>query len=148
MKSWIAAASMILVAAMATASPQEKQKPSGNTAMHELTVNAGESVYTGTMELTIDRGKVTGKMHITAPTEVTGNVAGTSAKGVMALDFPFVMTERKCEGNAKMDGKLPPKPGPSSGTIEIVGCGRDATNKLIGTFDLKPVAPTQKPVKN
>ena len=147
MKRWVAAASMMVVASLVSASAQEGRKPAGTTVMYDITVKA-DAVYTGTMELTIDRGKVTGKMHITTPTEVTGNVAGTSTKGVVALDFPFFMTEQKCEGNVKMDATLPPKIGPTSGTLEVVGCGRDATNKLTGTFDLKPAAPTQKPVKN
>jgi hypothetical protein len=146
MKSWMAAASMILVTSMASVSAQ--QKAPGTTVMYDLTVKA-DAVYTGTMEVTTDRGKVTGKMHITAPTEVTGTVAGTSTKNVLALDFPFFMTEQKCEGNVKMDATLPPKVGPASGTLEVVGCGRDVTNKLTGTFDLKPAEPTiKKPVKN
>jgi hypothetical protein len=147
MMSRMAAVSMILAASMASVSAQARRPAGPTTVIHDITIKA-DAVYTGTMELTTDRGKVTGKMHITAPTEVTGTVAGTSNKGVMALDFPFFMTEQKCEGNVKMDIALPPKVGPAAGTLEVVGCGRDATNKLTGTIDLKPVAAAPKPVKN
>ena len=35
--------------------------------MHDITVTNRESVYTGTMDLAIEMGKVTGKMVVTAP---------------------------------------------------------------------------------
>jgi hypothetical protein len=148
MKSWMTAVSMILVASVATAQPApQTQKSSGTPVMNEITVKIDDAVYTGTMELTTDREKVTGKMHITVPTEITGTVAGTSAKGAMTLDFPFYMVENKCEGKVKMEATLPPKPGPTAGTLEVIGCDRDAP-KLTGTFELKPVASKEKPVKN
>ena len=147
MMSRMAAVSMIFAASLVSVSAQTRKPAGPNTVMHEITIKA-DTVYTGTMELTNDRGKVTGKLHITTPTEVTGTVAGTSNKGVMALDFPFFMTERKCEGTVKMDITLPPKVGPAAGTLEVVGCGRDEANKLTGTIDLKPVAAAPKPVKN
>ena len=92
------------------------------------------------MDLTIASGVVTGSMVLKSPTEITGKVAGTSKAGVLALEFPYQMTERKCEGTVKMNIALPPKPGPASGTMEAVGCGRDETRKLTGKVDLKPVA--------
>ena len=145
MKSWMAAGSMVLITFAAAASAQEKR----TTVMNEITVKA-DTVYTGTMDLTTDRGKVTGKMHITAPTDITGNVSGTSNKGVMALDFPFLMTEQKCTGHVKMDITLPAKIGPATGTMEAIGCSGRPEDKVTGTIELKPVqpAPTQKPVKN
>jgi hypothetical protein len=148
MKSWMTAVPMIVVASVAAASAQQKPKPSGTTVMNEITVKA-DTVYTGTMELTTDQGKVTGNMHITAPTDITGNVSGTSNKGVMALDFPFFMTEQKCTGHVKMDITLPAKVGPATGTMEAIGCSGRPEDKVTGTVELKPVPPpTQKPVKN
>jgi hypothetical protein len=139
---------MILVACVAAASAQQKPKPSGTTVMHEITVKT-ETVYTGTMELTTDQGKVTGKLHITAPTDITGDVSGTSNKGVMALDFPFFMTEQKCTGHVKMDITLPAKFGPAAGTMEAIGCSGRAEDKVAGTVELKPVQPqAAKPAKN
>ena len=144
MKSWMAAVSMVLVTCVAAASAQEKPKPSGTTVMNEITVKT-DTVYTGTMELTTDRGKVTGKLHITAPTDITGDVAGTSNKGVMALDFPFFMTEQKCTGHVKMNVTLPARVGPATGTMEAIGCSGRPEDKVTGTIELKPVAPAQKP---
>jgi outer membrane lipoprotein SlyB len=105
--------------------------------MHDITVTNRESVYTGTMDLAIEMGKVTGKMVVTAPTAITGNVAGTSKDGDMNLEFPFHMVEQNCDGTVKMSIKLPEKPGPSTGTMEAVGCGGDKTG---GTVELKPSA--------
>src|SRR6185503_17874441 len=90
-----------------------------------LTVTTSENVYTGTMDLAIDMGKVTGKMVVTAPTAITGNVAGTSKAGELNLEFPFHMVEQNCDGTVKMSIKLPEKPGPSTGTMG-------------GTVELKP----------
>jgi hypothetical protein len=38
-----------------------------------------------------------------------------------------------------MNITLPQKPGLAAGTMEAVGCGREETNKLTGTVELKPV---------
>jgi hypothetical protein len=107
---------------------------------HEIAITTAESTYTGIMDLTIASGVVTGTLLLKSPTEITGKVAGTSKAGVLALEFPYQMTRRKCEGTVKMNIKLPPKPGPATGTMEAVGCGRDETRKLTGKVDLKPVA--------
>ena len=107
---------------------------------NDLTIKAADgSVYTGKMNMAVAKGKVSGAMHITKPTEITGTVAGTAEKGAMKLAFPYAMTERKCEGTVTMDLKVPTKPGPVTGTMEAMGCGRDATQKLTGTVELVPV---------
>lgn len=36
----------------------------------------------------------------------------------------------------EMTIKMPAKPGPATGSVSIVGCGRDATNKLAGPIEL------------
>src|SRR5690349_12667541 len=87
---------------------------------------------------TIDKGKVTGTLHITTPTEIKAALAGTSEKGRVKLAFPYTMIERKCDGTAKMDLTIPPKAAPVTGTMEAVGCGRDETRKLTGTVELVP----------
>jgi len=126
---------------------QAKKAPEPKTIVRDLTITA-DSVYTGTMELAIDAGKVSGTMLITSPTEITGKVAGTSKAGELDLDFPFHMTENACDGTVKMTIALPATPGPSKGTMEAVGCGRDESNKVTGTVELKPhegPAPAAKP---
>jgi len=91
------------------------------------------------MEMAVDGGKVTGSMHVTSPTEITGKLAGTAKAGVLSLEFAFQMVEENCEGNVKMNIKLPAKPGPAAGTMEAVGCDGDETNKVTGTVELKPL---------
>ena len=115
-------------------------KSSGKPILNDLTIKAADgSVYTGTMEMRAAKGKVTGTMHIVKPTEITGTVAGTAEKGVMKLAFPYLMTERKCEGKVTMELTVPAKPGPVTGSMEAVGCGRDPASKLTGTVELVPV---------
>ena len=138
----------ILAAMMEVAA--QTQKPAGGAGaagtkgvMNRITVRA-DAVYTGTMETQVQKGKVTGKMHITAPTEITGDVSGTSKDGVMTLEFPYHMIENKCDGTVKMNITMPAKPGPATGTMEAVGCGRDPSQKLMGTVELVPEQPAKK----
>jgi hypothetical protein len=126
---------LALSAGVAVGAQEKKAAP--KTMVQDVTITA-DSVYTGTMELAIDAGKVTGTMLITSPTEITGKVAGTSKGGELALDFPFHMTENACDGTVKMTIALPATPGPSKGTMEAVGCGRDESNKVTGTVEMKP----------
>ena len=110
------------------------------TIENDLTIKAADgSVYSGKMNMAVTKGKVTVDLHITKPTEIRATVAGTAEKGAMKLAFPYVMTERNCQGSVKMDLTIPAKPGPVTGTMEAVGCGRDETQKLTGTVELVPV---------
>jgi hypothetical protein len=119
--------------------PAQEKKASGTkSVMHDLTVTTSETVYKGTMDLAIDSGKVTGKMVVTSPSEVTGTVAGTSKAGVMTLEFPYHMTERNCDGTLKMTITLPEKLGLATGTMEAGGCGQEPGEKVTGTVELKP----------
>ena len=138
-------ATMVVCAAMAAMASAQGRKPAGTKPVtYDVTIKA-DTVYTGTMDMTIDRGgKVTGDMRLTSPTEITGKLAGTAKGGLLALAFPYLMTERKCEGTVKMNITMPAKPGPASGTMEAVGCGRDPNNVLPGTVELKPAAPAKK----
>lgn len=126
--------------ALLLAVPASSQtKPATKAVAHDLTVKTADgAVYTGTMEMAVEKGKVTGKLHITTPTVITGTVAGTAEKGLMKLEFPYLMAERNCEGSVKIDLTVPAKPGPSKGTMEAVGCGRDASQKLTGSVELVP----------
>lgn len=136
----IAAVMALTGAAVAGAQPAQAKKEGGTKGVtYDITATA-DTVYTGTVELTIDRGKVTGDMLITVPTEITGKVAGTSKDGVLLLDFPYYMKENQCEGNVKMKITMPAKPGPAKGTMEAVGCGQDPNQPLGGTVELKPAA--------
>ena len=131
----------IALTGLALAGPVDAQtKSSAKSIVNQLTIKAADGgVYTGTMEIAAVKGKVTGTLHITKPTEIKGAVAGTAEKGVMKLAFPYQMIERNCQGSVKMDLKVPAKPAPVTGTMEAVGCGRDQTQKLTGTVELVPV---------
>jgi hypothetical protein len=137
----------ILVAGLGgTAAAGQTKKPAGTNAVtYDVTITA-EGQYTGTMDLLINRGKVTGTMQITKPTEITGKVAGTVKGPEMALDFPYHMVQRNCTGQIAMTIKMPAKGSKTAaaiGTVSIIGCGRPESNKLPGTIDLKPAAKKQ-----
>jgi hypothetical protein len=135
----------LVCAAIVSGVAAQAQKPAaGKSVMYDVTIKA-DTVYTGTMELTVDRGKVTGDMRLTSPSEITGKPAGSEKKGVLTLEFPYVMTERKCEGTVTMTITLSPKPGPASGTMEAGDCGGDPAKKLPGTVELVPSAAKKKP---
>ena len=131
----------IALAGLFLAGPVYSQtKSTAKSIENDLTIKAADgSVYAGRMTMAVEKGKVSGTMLITKPTEITGTVAGTAEKGTMKLAFPYAMTERKCQGTVKMDLTIPARPGPVSGTMEAVGCGRDETQKLTGTVELVPV---------
>jgi hypothetical protein len=136
-----------IVMMTAGAAVAQGQRPSGTKGvMHDIVVTTAEGSYIGTIDLVIDRGKVSGDMVLTTPTEITAKVAGVSKAGLLALDFPFTMTQRNCTGNVTMSITMPARPGPAKGTMEAVGCGREPGNKLAGTVELKPSAekPAQK----
>lgn len=132
---------LMALAGLLLAGPVYSQtKPTAKAIENDLTVKAADgSVYAGTMTMAVEKGKVSGSMRITRPTEITGTVAGTAEKGALKLDFPYAMTERNCQGTVKMNLTIPAKPGPVTGTMEAIGCGRDETQKLTGTVELVPV---------
>jgi hypothetical protein len=112
--------------------------------MYDMTVNA-DGVYTGTAEIAVDRGKVTGDLRLTGPNEVTGKVAGTAKDGILNLDFPYQMPQQNCTGNVKMTITMPAKPGLAKGTMEATSCGRDDGTRVTGTVEMTP-ASLKKPV--
>jgi hypothetical protein len=128
------------VAAFVVASPASAQaKRAANTIVYDLTVTAEGKPYTGTMTLAVAGGKVTGDMHITVPTEITGKVAGTAKAGQLNLDFPYRMVERGCEGQIAFPITLPAKKSaaPITSTATIAACG-EPQNKITGAVELKP----------
>lgn len=132
----VTAVALMCAVFTSVASAQTKKQAGTKSVMHDITVKADE-VYTGTLEMAVDRGTVTGNLHLTAPTEITGKVAGTAKGGVLSLEFPYYMTERKCEGTVKMNITLPAKPGLATGTMEAEACGEPG-RKVTGTVELKP----------
>lgn len=129
------------------ASPAFAQaKKAANSTDYDVTVVADGTPYTGTMTIAITAGKVSGDIHITAPTEVTGKVAGTAKAGKLSLDFPYRMVERGCEGQIAIEIALPEKKAtvPTTGTAVIGQCGEPQSEKIDGTVELKPKAAEKK----
>src|SRR5215207_5460719 len=125
-------AAVVAIAAMAPITAQKKPSP---MTKYDVTITADGKPYTGTMELAVAAGKVTGVMHLTKPGEITGTPAGTAKAGQMKLDFPYHMVQNKCDGRIAMDITTAAKTGPAKGTVEINGCG---STKLPGTIELLP----------
>lgn len=134
---------MVSAGAAGILSAQTATPKTARPVTHEVTVVA-DQVYTGTLAMAIEAGKVTGDMHLTAPTEITGKLAGTAQDGQLQLEFPFHMTEQGCNGSVKMKIALPARPGPAKGTMAAVGCGRESDSPLEGTVELKPAQPGGK----
>jgi len=130
-----AAAAALVVGIGAVASIAAQKKPAPLTK-YDITITVDGKPYTGTMELGVAGGKVSGMMHITKPGEITGTPAGTTKAGQMKLDFPYHMVQNKCDGRIAMDLNVPAK-GPAKGTVEINGCG---STKQPGTIELVPAA--------
>jgi hypothetical protein len=127
-----------ILAAMPHLAAGQTTTPADAPVVYNITVKA-DTVYTGTIELATQKGVVSGDMRITMPTPITGKVAGTTKGGVVSLDYPYFMTERKCEGRVWLTIKMPAKPGPAAGTMEATECG-DPSRKLSGTVELAPKA--------
>lgn len=135
----------MMCVALAGAAAAQTKKPAGTKPVtYDVTVKAEDTVYTGTADLTIDRGKVTGDMRLGSPTPITGKIAGAAKEGTLALDFPYLIVEQQCTGNVKMDLKMPARPGPATGTMVAVGCGRDPDTPLKGTVEFVPADSSKK----
>jgi hypothetical protein len=133
----VVAIGMVAAAASLGAQGAKQEK----SAVHDITVTANGTVYSGKMQLALTQGKVSGDMHLTTPTEIKGKVAGTSKAGVLSLDFPYTMTEQGCSGTVKMNITLPPKAGPAKGTMEATGCGDG--QGVTGTVELSAPLPAK-----
>ena len=139
----VTAVALMCAVLTSVASAQTKKQAGTKSVMHDITVKADE-VYTGTIEMAVNSGKVTGNLHLTAPTEITGKVSGTAKGGVLSLEFPYHMTERQCGGTVKMNITLPAKPGLATGTMEASACGEPG-GTVTGTVELKPSDLKKKP---
>lgn len=139
----VTAVALMCAAITSVPSAQTKKQAGTKSVMHDITVKA-DQVYTGTIEMAVASGKVTGNMHLTAPTDITGKVSGTAKGGVLNLEFPYYMTEQKCEGTVKMNITLPAKPGLATGTMEASSCGEPG-GTVTGTVELKPSDLKKKP---
>jgi hypothetical protein len=129
----------LAVVASAISAGAGAQETGRNTAargqVYDVEFVFGETHYLGTMTLEIARqGAVTGKMIIDRPGRVTGDVAGTLKKGVLALDYAFTSIDDGCTGRVVVDAKMTGKREAADGTAHATGCG-DAP--LDGTFSLK-----------
>jgi hypothetical protein len=140
------AATASLLAALVVMPAGAQTKKGANTVTYDVTITADGSAYTGTMALAIGSGKVSGDMHITAPTEITGKPAGIAKGGKLDLDFPYRMVQRACDGRIAMAIALPAKKdaAPASGTVSIGRCGSAGADRIQGTIELKPQAAAKK----
>jgi hypothetical protein len=100
-----------LLSLVASPAWAQQKSAAAKPTVYDLTIQADGAAYTGTMELTVAAGKVSGAMSITQPTEITGKPVGTSKAGEMKLDFPYRMVQRGCDGQIAMDIKMPAKAG-------------------------------------
>jgi hypothetical protein len=85
------------------------------------------------MQLTVTKGKVTGRMAIDNPAVVTGDVAGTLKGTAMALDYPYdVAGDQPCTGRVTVTATFDAKRTSAKGKAHAEGCG----NVLDGTVTL------------
>ncbi len=135
-RQW-AAAALLVASSVAPGSAQAKKPAGPKGVTYDMAITVDGRVHTGTLLLATAAGKVTGEMHVKQPSEITGKVAGTTKAGETSLDFPYHMVERNCDGQIAMRFKAPAKGAGTKGTVAIHGCGRDPSNKLEGTIELK-----------
>ena len=85
---------------------------------------SNDQTYTGTMTLTVDGEKVSGKMAIDDPQTVTGTVAGTLKGDTLALDYPFdVAGDQPCTGRVTVNAKFNAARTEAKGATHAEGCG-------------------------
>ena len=128
----------MLIGMLTVGAGAQTSKAGTKPVTYDVTITTEGTPYSGTMALTTAAGKVSGTLAITQPTAVTGTVAGTIKGREMRLDFPFRIVERKCDGRIAVKITMPAKPAEAKGTVSIVGCGRDETNRLQGTIAMTP----------
>ena len=113
------AAAMAVVPAFA-----QKGTASKPQQYHVTFAFPSDAPYTGSMTLSIERGKVSGKMAIDAPQTVTGTVAGTLKGGMLSLDYPYeVAGDKPCTGRVTVSAKFNEGRTEAKGTTHSEGCG-------------------------
>ena len=140
-----AGSAILCVLAVAGLSAQAKKPATSKPIVHEVTITA-DNVYTGTMEMSIVTGKVSGTMLLTSPTEITGKIAGTSKAGELDLEFPFHMTGEQLRRHGQDDHRVARLAGAVEGDDGGGGLRPRRSNKVTGTVELKPV-PAAAPAK-
>ena len=98
----------LALASLIVAGSFQGTTPAGPVYDVKFTVpgNEGPQVYTGTTTFVVDgKGGVSGKFHITTPTEVTGTLNGTIKGGTWTFDYPYTIPAQACSGSVK--GSVP-----------------------------------------
>lgn len=126
---------VVLFGASAAQAQKPGAKKTANEKRYDVEFVFDGTSYLGTMTLNIAKGKVSGRMAIDRPTEVTGDVAGTLQKGMLALDYAFEMGgENPCSGRVTVDAKMTPDDMSATGSAHAEGCGDTPAE---GSFTLK-----------
>src|SRR5262245_6925967 len=95
--------------------------------------NEGPQVYTGTTTFVVDaKGGVSGKFHITTPTEVTATLNGTVKGGTWTFDYPYTIPAQACSGTVK--GSVPVSADRKSISGDVVIGGACTESPLSATF--------------
>jgi hypothetical protein len=131
----LAVAIVVLFAASSALAQKGSAKKAADDTRYDVEFVFDGTSYLGTMTLNIANGKVSGRMAIDRPTEVTGEVAGTLRKGTLALDYAFDMGgENPCSGRVTVDAKMTPDGAAATGSARAEGCGDTPAE---GSFTLK-----------
>jgi hypothetical protein len=131
----LALAVLVLLGASAAQAQKADAKKTADEKRYDVEFVFDGTSYLGTMMLNIAKGKVSGRMAIDRPTEVTGDVAGTLQKGMLALDYAFEMGgENPCSGRVTVDAKMTPDDMSATGSAHAEGCGDTPAE---GSFTLK-----------
>jgi hypothetical protein len=114
--------------------------PAGPT--HEVLFDVNGQTYSGVTTFVVDKaGKVTGKMSISSPATINGQLNGEIKDGTWKFDYPFTMVEQNCSGTVAGTAKVTAGQAEISGSVTIAGgCGTEA---LTGTFSFKKKAATK-----
>ena len=128
----LAVAAAIAVMGAAPLVAQKSAAPKEQQYRVSFAFNNNET-YTGTMVLSFDQDKVSGKMEIDTPSTVTGTVAGTAKGDVLSLDYPYnVAGDQPCTGRVTVSAKLNAARTEAKGTTHAEGCG----DSLDGEFTM------------
>jgi hypothetical protein len=131
----------LALASLIVAGGFQATAPAGPVYDVKFTVpgNEGPQVYTGTTTFAVDaKGGVSGKFHITAPTEVFGTLNGTIKGGTWTFDYPYTIpAQNNCSGTVK--GAVPVSADRKviSGDVVIGGACTEAPLSATFSFTLQ-----------
>lgn len=137
-------AGVLVAAGSAQTAKPKTAGPAAKGQAYDVEFVFDNTPYTGTMTLQIAKksGTVGGKMAITQPTPIDGDVAGTLKGEALSLDYAYTMVQQNCTGRVTVTAKMSPKRDAATGTATSTGCGDGPAE---GTFTLKKAA---KPTTN